>query len=57
MTPKYGISLYAGAGSVDGVRGDHVLLAPRYNTTEEEIRLIASLTQLVVQNVFATLTG
>ena len=28
---------YAMGGTLDGVRGDHVLLAPPYNTTEAEI--------------------
>lgn len=55
MKPPYSISLYPGTGTVDGVRGDHVLLAPPYNTTREEIELIASTTAKVVEDVFASI--
>ncbi|KAL1979524.1 hypothetical protein VTN96DRAFT_5667 [Rasamsonia emersonii] len=56
LEPAYGISLYAGAGTVDGVRGDHILIAPPYNTTKEEIELIASLTQRVIEDVFSKIS-
>ncbi|EHK98215.1 putative Uncharacterized aminotransferase [Glarea lozoyensis 74030] len=48
MGPEYGISLYPGQGSVDGVVGDHVLIAPAYGTTREEIKVIAELTRDVI---------
>lgn len=35
------ISLYPGTGTKNGVEGDHVLLAPAYNSTKEEIEEIA----------------
>ncbi|KXH69146.1 aminotransferase class-III [Colletotrichum salicis] len=38
-----GVALYPGAGTVDGSRGDHVLLAPPFTTTEEELRKICSV--------------
>lgn len=53
LSSKYGISLYAGQGTADGIRGDHVLIAPPYNTTKEEIVLIAELAQKVIEDVFA----
>ena len=34
------VMIYPGQGCVDGVRGDHVLLAPSYTSTPEEIDLI-----------------
>ncbi|NUH65168.1 aspartate aminotransferase family protein [Sulfitobacter sp. S0837] len=34
---RNGLLVYPGQGTVDGARGDHVLLAPAYNSTEEEI--------------------
>ncbi|KDQ65074.1 hypothetical protein JAAARDRAFT_28738 [Jaapia argillacea MUCL 33604] len=48
--------LVLGVGRVDGVPGDHLLLAPAYNVTEEEVETIARLTvesieEAVVQNV------
>lgn len=52
LEPQYSISLYLGNGSVDGVNGDHVLLAPPYNVTELEIRKIAALTGTVIKEYF-----
>lgn len=53
LDPAFGISLYAASGTVDGTRGDHVLLAPPYNVTKEEIDLIVEKTGLVIESVFA----
>lgn len=55
LSPKYSISLYAGAGTADGTRGDHILIAPAYNTTKEDIEMIADLTTRVIEEVFSTL--
>ena len=32
-----GLVIYPGGGSVDGVRGDHILIAPPISITREEI--------------------
>ncbi|KHN94701.1 Aminotransferase class-III [Metarhizium album ARSEF 1941] len=32
-----GVAVYPGSGTVDGLKGDHVLLAPPYTVTEEEL--------------------
>ncbi|KAL5049657.1 hypothetical protein BDW71DRAFT_152220 [Aspergillus fruticulosus] len=53
MKPEFGISLYAGTGTVDGTRGDHIILAPAYNTTKEEIDIIVGTTAKVLDEVFA----
>lgn len=55
LSPKYNISLYAGSGSVDGVQGDHIIIAPPYNSTREILR-IAELTQKVIEDVFSRIT-
>ncbi|GMG00582.1 unnamed protein product [Aspergillus oryzae] len=52
LDPTYGISLYAAAGCVDGTRGDHVLLAPPYIVTKDEIDLIVETTARVLEHVF-----
>ncbi|OLN92105.1 putative aminotransferase C1771.03c-like protein 1 [Colletotrichum chlorophyti] len=49
---EFGISLYPGTGSKDGVLGDHVLLAPAYTSTSEEIEDIAMRTKDVVYRTF-----
>ncbi|KAF9887385.1 hypothetical protein FE257_010240 [Aspergillus nanangensis] len=53
LKPEYSISLYAASGTADGTRGDHVLLAPPYNVTREEIDLIVDNTKRVIDDVFA----
>lgn len=35
-----GLVVYPGGGSVDGVRGDHILIAPPINITTEEVDLL-----------------
>lgn len=35
-----GLVIYPGGGSVDGVRGDHILIAPPVNITKEEVDLL-----------------
>jgi adenosylmethionine-8-amino-7-oxononanoate aminotransferase len=57
LSPEYGFAIYPGTGTVDGVRGDHVLLAPPYNTNKDEIILIASLTEKVIKHIFAKITS
>ena len=52
QTPKYSFSIYAGSGTVDGKRGDHVLLAPPYTATAEEIEEIARRTVAVITDYF-----
>lgn len=46
-----GLGCYPGGGTVDGVRGDHVLLAPPYIASADEIDLIVDKLGLAVDNV------
>ena len=55
LQEPFNISLYPGTGSVDGVTGDHVLLAPAYNVTADDINYIVRQTARVVQEVFSKL--
>ncbi|KAL9588932.1 MAG: hypothetical protein Q9203_002265 [Teloschistes exilis] len=43
-----GIMLYPGVGSVDGWTGDHVIIAPPYNVTVEDIEIIVRATRMAV---------
>ncbi|KAK5166679.1 uncharacterized protein LTR77_008223 [Saxophila tyrrhenica] len=52
MREPFNISLYPGSGTVDGRRGDHIIIAPAYNVTEEEIRSIVDTTASVVKQFF-----
>ncbi|KAJ5317151.1 hypothetical protein N7508_001659 [Penicillium antarcticum] len=51
LKPEYSISLMPGSGGIDGVNGDHIILAPPYNTTRAEIDLIVDLTVRVIKDV------
>jgi adenosylmethionine-8-amino-7-oxononanoate aminotransferase len=55
LSPKYSISVYAGTGTADGKRGDHILIAPPYTTSKEEIETIADLIAKIIEEVFSTL--
>ncbi|EJN12665.1 adenosylmethionine-8-amino-7-oxononanoate aminotransferase [Bradyrhizobium sp. YR681] len=46
-----GLGCYPGGGTVDGVRGDHVLLAPPYIASADEIDLIVDRLGAAVDNV------
>jgi adenosylmethionine-8-amino-7-oxononanoate aminotransferase len=46
-----GLGCYPGGGTVDGVRGDHVLLAPPYIASPDEIDLIVDKLGTAVDNV------
>ena len=52
MRQGFDISLYPGNGTVDGYFGDHILIAPPYNTTEQEIIEIVRRTTAVVESYF-----
>jgi adenosylmethionine-8-amino-7-oxononanoate aminotransferase len=38
-----GLLIYPSGGTVDGRRGDHILLAPPYNVTDDELEMIVDL--------------
>jgi hypothetical protein len=53
MQKPYSISLYPGTGSADGRRGDHILLAPAYTITSDEVRQVVDVVVAVVTRYFA----
>ncbi|KZL78533.1 aminotransferase (class-III) [Colletotrichum tofieldiae] len=52
-----GISLYPGTGTQNGILGDHVLLAPAYTSTSDEIEYIAARTRDAVRRTFDELSA
>jgi adenosylmethionine-8-amino-7-oxononanoate aminotransferase len=38
-----GLLVYPGGGTIDGRKGDHILLAPPYNVTDQELEMIVDL--------------
>lgn len=53
MQEPFNISIYPGTGTVDGRRGDHVLIAPAYNVTEDDVRTIVDKVAQVISQFFA----
>ena len=49
-----GVAVYPSGGTVDGVVGDHALIAPPYNVTEREIDEIVERFAVAVARVFAS---
>ncbi|KAF7194053.1 Aminotransferase [Pseudocercospora fuligena] len=52
MQKPYHISLYPGTGSADGRRGDHIIVAPAYNITAEEVRYVVDTVVAVINRYF-----
>ncbi|KAK0645574.1 exocyst complex protein exo70 [Cercophora newfieldiana] len=38
LTKDYGVGVYPGGGSVDGIRGDHIIISPPYNVSRDDIQ-------------------
>jgi adenosylmethionine-8-amino-7-oxononanoate aminotransferase len=55
ISAPFNMTMYPGTGTADGFRGDHVILAPAYNVTVEDIEHIAQVTSNVVHQVFRKL--
>lgn len=43
-----GLMVYPGSGTVDGVAGDHILLAPPYTVTDDQIGFVADTLHLAI---------
>ncbi|KAK6585521.1 hypothetical protein PZA11_002248 [Diplocarpon coronariae] len=52
ISAPFNMTTYLGAGTSDGISGDHVILAPAYNITEEDAEYTARVICDVVQEVF-----
>ena len=55
LAAPFNMTLYHGTGTADGVRGDHIIIAPAYNIVTEDVERIAKLTSAVVHQVFREL--
>lgn len=52
MTEPHMISLYPGTGSVGGLQGDFIVLAPPYNCSLKDIDVIVRKTEMVLMHFF-----
>ena len=52
---KAGISIYPGGGTIDGKRGDHVIVAPPYISRPHHIEMIAERLEVAINQALASL--
>ncbi|KAK4103508.1 PLP-dependent transferase [Parathielavia hyrcaniae] len=52
LRDEYGISVYPGTGSADGIRGDHIIISPAFNVREDEIEWIVETVGRLVDDFF-----
>ena len=55
ISPPFNMTVYPGTGCVDGVRGDHIILAPSYNVTKKDVEHIVATVSNVIHTVFSEL--
>lgn len=50
ISDPYNIFIYPGGGSVDGIRGDHIIISPSYRVTKEDIDdIVGRISDVIVQ--------
>jgi adenosylmethionine-8-amino-7-oxononanoate aminotransferase len=52
LSPPYNMTAYPGGGTLDGVSGDHIILAPPYIVTKEDVDHITQVISDVINEVF-----
>jgi adenosylmethionine-8-amino-7-oxononanoate aminotransferase len=53
LTSEQGIYVYPGSGTVDGTKGDHIIIAPAYNITETDLDIIIERVVKLIKDFFA----
>ena len=51
-SPKFNMTFYPGAGTVDGVNGDHIIIAPPFIVREDDIDYIVKVVSAVIEIIF-----
>lgn len=49
MSPKYNLMVYPGAGSADGIRGNHIILAPPFANKKDLDHLVNVITAVIIE--------
>ncbi|KAF9881403.1 hypothetical protein CkaCkLH20_01553 [Colletotrichum karsti] len=56
LTDAYGIVVYPGSGTADGMAGDHIIVAPPYTVTRDEVIFVAETVIRLINDFFAKLS-
>ena len=51
MSPEFNMTFYPGAGTVDGVKGDHIIIAPPFIVKKQDIDHIIKVFPAVLEQV------
>ena len=51
-SPEFNMTFYPGAGTVDGVNGDHIIIAPPFIVREHDIYYIVKVVSAVIEIIF-----
>lgn len=51
-SPEFNMAVYPGTGTVDGVNGDHIILAPPFIATKQDVDHIVEVVSAVINRVF-----
>lgn len=52
-TKRNGVVVYPGKGTIDGIKGDHILIAPSFTITKEEIEFIVDIVAKSIKEFIA----
>jgi adenosylmethionine-8-amino-7-oxononanoate aminotransferase len=52
LTENYSINVYPGGGSADGILGDHIIIAPAFNVSSNDIEFIVVTVARLVGDFF-----
>ena len=51
-SPEFNMTFYPGTGTVDGVNGDHIIIAPPFIVKEQDIDHIVKVVSAVIDRIF-----
>ena len=51
-SPEFNMTFYPGTGTVDGVNGDHIIIAPPFIVKEQDIDHIVKVVSAVIEIIF-----
>ena len=54
LSHKYNIAVYPGSGTAEGVKGDHIIIAPPYNITQADVVFIVETVSKLIEDFFVS---
>ena len=52
LTTGYAMTVYPGAGTYDGIQGDHIIIAPAYVITKADVEHIVDTVSRLIEDFF-----